>query len=317
MKIFQRVLRFLFLLAGFAAGLATAVAYFFARRMISPPRQRLWATPEDVGLPFETIHFPAQDGLRLTGWFVPAGDEDQPRKTALLVHGWPWNRLGEGAEDFLAAMDGSQPIDLLRLALALHKENYNVFMFDLRNHGESASMPPVTFGMQEARDVLGALSYLATRDDVDANNIGVVGFSMGANAVLYALPHTKQMRAIVAVQPTSAGVFSRRYAAYVAGPLAGLILPIAEFFYRSAGGLQLDSIRPASAASSAGDVPILYVQGEGDAWGSVEDVQQMAAVTPQASGPVVVDGTHRFDGYQHVVDHPDFVTTFFAQHLES
>ena len=63
-------------------------------------------------------------------------------------------------------------------------------MFDLRNHGESAAHPPVTFGQSEADDLLGALAYLSARPDVDPARLAAIGFSMGANAILYALPQT-------------------------------------------------------------------------------------------------------------------------------
>ncbi|MCP5098617.1 MAG: alpha/beta fold hydrolase [Chloroflexi bacterium] len=316
MQIFRRVLRFLFVLFGFLAGIVTAVAVIFARRMIAPPRQRLWGTPGDLNIEYENVHFPAQDGVRLAGWFMPA-TSDALRKgaTIVLVHGWPWNRLGESAEDPVAMLDGSSPVDLLRLALALHKDGFNVLMFDLRNHGDSASMPPVTFGVQEAKDLLGAVAYLNGRSDVNQNRIGVVGFSMGANTALYTLPHTNQIKGVIAVQPTSADHFAQRYGAYLLGPFSKVVVPLAEYIYRTAGGLNLASVRPAAAASAAGDVPVMYVQGDGDEWGSVDDVEQMAAATAHASGPIVVDAAHRFDGYKYVVDNPHLVTAFFEEHL--
>lgn len=94
MTLFRRVLRFLFLLAGVTVGLITAVAAFFARRMVAPPRQPLWATPADLGMAFEEVQFPAKDGVRLSGWFIPAGEQANGA-TLVFVHGWGWNRLGK------------------------------------------------------------------------------------------------------------------------------------------------------------------------------------------------------------------------------
>lgn len=316
MNLFRRVIRIFFMVMGFLAGLVTAVAAYMARRMIAPPRQRIWATPGDLNVEYESVHFPAQDGIRLAGWFIPAG-ADSLRKgaTVVLVHGWPWNRLGESASDPLAMVDGTSPVDLLRLAYGMHRDGFHVLMFDLRNHGNSASHGPVSFGVQEAKDLLGAIGYLNGRSDVDPERIGVVGFSMGANTLLYALPHTNQIKAGIAVQPTSADVYARGYANYLLGAAGNFVLPVAEQMYRMAGGLPLSSIRPAMAAAGVGDVPILYVQGRGDTWGSSVDVQQMADSTPEAHGPLLVDATHRFDGYQYVVDNPKVVTAFFEQHL--
>ena len=315
MAIFRRVLRWLFLLSAFVAGLIVTIAALFAQRMIKPPRQRLWATPADLGLAYEDVHFPAQDGLRLAGWFLPAAaDSRRQGGTIVLVHGWPWNRLGDAADDLVSNLIGSTPVDLLRLAHALHQDGYHVLMFDLRNHGESASSPPLTFGQEEARDLLGALAYLNGRTDVDSQRVGVIGFSAGANAVLYALAQTDQIKAAIVAQPTTPAIYSRRFAADLLGPLARLALPLAELLYRASGGSRLGLLRPAAAAITA-NTPVLFVQGNGDRWGSMEDVARMAAAVPQARGPLYVDTTHRFEGYQYVIDNPKIVTAFFEQHL--
>lgn len=315
MPIFRRVLRWLFLLSGFVAGLVVAIAALFAQRMIKPPRQRLWATPADLGLAYEEIHFPAQDGLRLAGWFLPAAaDSRRHGGTVVLVHGWPWNRLGAAADDLVSNLTGSTPVDLLRLAFALHQDGYHVLMFDLRNHGESASSPPVTFGQDEAGDLLGALAYLNGRTGIDSQRIGVIGFSAGANAILYALAQTDQIKAAIVTQPTTPAIFARRFAADVLGPLAKLALPLAKVLYLASGGPRLSALRPAAAAIEA-TTPVLFVQGNGDQWGSMEDVARLAAAVPQARGPLYVDTTHRFEGYQYVIDNPKIVTAFFEQHL--
>lgn len=316
MPIFRRVLRWLFFLAGFVAALIGGIATFFAMRLIRPPRQRLWTTPSDLGMSYESVQFPAQDGVSLSGWFIPARpDSKRKGSTIVMVHGWPWNRLGEAATDLLSSLNGSTPVDLLRLTHALHHDGYHVLMFDLRNHGESGTATPVTFGWQELKDLLGALAYLNRRPEVDPERIGAIGFSMGANTVLYTLPQTRQIKAAVAVQPTSVTVFAGRFAADMLGIVGKVVLPLTQWMYQMAGGLPFAELRPSAAASGAGDVPVLYVQGSGDKWGSMADVSQMAAVTPRPSGPLFPETTHRFEGYQYVIDNPKIVLAFFEQHL--
>lgn len=315
MRLFRRVLRWVFFLFGLLAGLITAVAAFIVQHMIKPPRQRLWSTPGDLGVAYEDVHFPAQDGLRLSGWFIPAVNTARDGAAVVLVHGWRWNRLGTMSDDMLSGLDGSRPVDLLRLAYKLHQEGYHVLMFDLRNHGESAAAPPVTFGWQEANDLLGAVAYLNGRSEVNKDRIGAVGFSMGANTVLYTIPQTEQIKAAVAVQPASINSFAGRYGADLLGPLSLAAMPLTEVMYQAAGGLRFTALQPAFPAAGAGQTPVLYVQGEGDPWGSVADVTQMAANTPQSRSPLIVAGTDRFDGYQYVVDHPELVMEFLAENL--
>lgn len=73
MNLFRRAIRFFLIVAGLVAAVVAAATAFFLRYLLRPPRQPLWATPEDAGMPFEEVEFPARDGLRLSGWFIPAG----------------------------------------------------------------------------------------------------------------------------------------------------------------------------------------------------------------------------------------------------
>ena len=316
MNIFRRVLRWFFILGGIIVGLVMTFAALLAQRLIRPLRQPLWGTPADLDMPFEAVTFPAADGVRLSGWFIPAPKEPNRRgATLILVHGWGWNRLGETASDPVATLTAASPVDLLRLAYSLHKDGFGLLMYDSRNHGESGSQPPMQFGEAEAQDVLGAIAYLQGRPEVAPNRIGAIGFSAGGNTVLYTLPQTDQIKAAVVVQPTSPAHFAGRFGQHLLGPLGKAVVPLAELIYRQAGGRPFKAYHPGTAASQAGKTPVLYIQGLGDPWGSPADVQQMAAATPNPSGPLLVDGTDRYDGYQYLINHPAIATAFFEQHL--
>jgi dipeptidyl aminopeptidase/acylaminoacyl peptidase len=313
---FRRVLQILGLLLGFMAGLTAATVAYFTRRMVNPPRQALWTSPAQMGLPYENVQFPARDGVRLSGWFLPAAKgEDRHGATLILVHGWSWNRLGDAAADLLANFSGTTPVELLRLAHALHYEGYNVLMYDQRNHGESASHSPVTFGLGESEDLMGAIAYLAERPEADKTRIGAIGFSIGANAILYALPRTDELKAAIAVQPTTASIFAGRYAEDMLGPLGNIVRPLVESAYAAAGDVRLAALQPAFAVAGAGSTPVLFIQGKQDPWGSIEDVERLAAATPGGVGPLFVDGTHHYHGYQYLIENPRVAVTFFEQYL--
>lgn len=314
---FRRVVRLFLLIAGVIAGIVTVITGFFARMILIPPRKRLWSTPAELGMPYEDVQFPASDGTRLSGWFIPAPSSNghEQAATLVLLHGWPWNRLGTTAETILSDLPGSSPVQLIHLAHALHQEHYQVLMFDLRNHGLSARNGPVTFGLRESSDLLGALDYLYSRKDVDRQRLGVIGFSLGANSLLYALPQTTLIRAAVAVQPMSAPVFVKGYIRFLLGPLGTLTTIVISLVYQIIAGLRLSAISPAFTASGAGETPILYIQATEDKWGSVQDVGEMIASTPNAVRPVFVESADRFEGYQYVLDHSDVITSFFKEQL--
>jgi pimeloyl-ACP methyl ester carboxylesterase len=141
----------------------------FRRRYLVP------ASPSIVGLTYEKVLFKSRDGLTLFGWYVP----NRNRASLILVHGL-----------------GSMGLDMMIHAMPLVRAGFGVFMIDLRAHGSSDGNTS-TYGRLEANDVAGAVDYLLTRADVDADKIGALGISLGAQAVLRGALKTDKLRAIV------------------------------------------------------------------------------------------------------------------------
>ncbi|MEW5873301.1 MAG: alpha/beta fold hydrolase [Chloroflexota bacterium] len=148
---------------------------------VHPPR---WfamrnVTPEIFFLPYEDIQLRTCDGLRLSGWFVPArGVDDRQAAVIILAHG----------------RGGSCSSMILHLE-ALHKGGYSLLALDLRAHGRSQG-DTSTFGILETQDILAAVDYLRTRQDVDLGRIGAFGVSLGAQAVLRAAALSPEIRAV-------------------------------------------------------------------------------------------------------------------------
>ena len=49
------------------------------------------ATPADLGIGYEEVHFETDDGVRLAGWLIPAAR--QTRGIVILMHGFTGHRL--------------------------------------------------------------------------------------------------------------------------------------------------------------------------------------------------------------------------------
>jgi len=294
--------------------LAVALGLYFARLMVNPPRAKQWRTPHDEGWEYENVYFEANDGVPISSWFIPARD-DGPCPAVVIVHGWTWNRLGNAAGDMLARIAHSSRVDLLQPARALHDAGYHVLMLDLRNHGRSGSSPTVTFGYGEAADLLGAVTFLKSREDVDAGRIGVLGYSMGANAVMFACARTEDVKAAIAVQPVRPFAFAHHLAHSLLGPLGGVALNVARRVYYNAGGPLWETTDPAIVADLIGPTAIMYVQGEGDPWGDVPNVRRFYELSAEPKALHVVPSNDRFGGYLYLGEHPEVLLDFFAQHL--
>jgi dipeptidyl aminopeptidase/acylaminoacyl peptidase len=288
---------------------------FSARLGLKPGRSRPWSTPEEVGLEYEDVEFEAWDGVRLRGWFMPAAPTgDGPSPTIVSLHGWPWSRMGTQANSLLNDLPGSRPINLLPFFRDLHQAGYSVLAFDIRNFGESDGRGVFTVGWQESRDLRGALDWLARRPDVDVDRLGVIGFSNGGNTLVFALPWL-DIRAGIAVQPTTGRVFQRGYSRALFGPLAPVVNWGVNLLTRLSGSPAYRYIDTADSARGARDIPVLFVQGTGDKWSTQEDVARVAAATPRGS-TLFPTTDHRFGGYRHILENPQISISFFHRHVK-
>ncbi len=156
-------------------------AFIFAR----PPRLRVsYFTPTNLGVTYEDVTLTSQDGVRLTGWYIPSRN----KAAVILLHGHSGNRLG-----------------VVHQAEALVQAGYGVLMFDLRAHGSSGGRRFVR-SQAGVDDVLAAVAYLSKRPDIHAGGIGVMGVSVGGLFALHAAAQTVAIRAVVADGPSPASL---------------------------------------------------------------------------------------------------------------
>jgi pimeloyl-ACP methyl ester carboxylesterase len=282
--------------------------------MVFGQRQPITRTPSDVGLPCEEIAFNATDGVSLRGWFLPAAGPEAGRGPAVVfVHGWLWNRVGNVA-GLVPFTD--RDVDFLPAMQALHDAGFHVLTFDLSNHGRSARRFPMTFGAWEGtRDVVGAMSYLRTRPGVDPLRIGIIGMSMGGNAALEGAPYCQPLPALLLVQPNRAGTFIYRFGRDHLGKLGAAVLPSADVAYAAMRAPRPSKADPAAAARLLSETVVRYVQGTGDPWGTMSDVEAMAEATPRALPVVKYPSTGRYEGYAYLTEHADEVVSFFKEYL--
>jgi pimeloyl-ACP methyl ester carboxylesterase len=141
-----------------------------------PPTPLERVSPADLGLVYEDVSFPAEDGVLLSGWYLPSTSG----AAVVLLHGAGSNRAA-----------------VLEHAAVLAHHGYGVLLFDARGHGRSEGHA-MDFGWDGDLDIGGAMSYLATRPDVEPTRLGAVGLSLGGEMAIGAAARDPRIRAVVA-----------------------------------------------------------------------------------------------------------------------
>src|SRR5436309_2931060 len=136
-------------------------AYALLYGVTHPPRERTQLDPADLLLRAEDVTFHASDDVLLSGWLVKGA----PRAPVIVL----CHDLG-----------GSRSA-LLNSAVSLNRAGYALLVFDFRGHGLSTGSGGF-LGVDEKRDILGAIEFLKSRSDVDGSRIGLWGIGMGAYA---------------------------------------------------------------------------------------------------------------------------------------
>jgi dipeptidyl aminopeptidase/acylaminoacyl peptidase len=119
----------------------------------------------------ERVSF-VSDGLKLSGVLhSPDNRRAGERRAAFLVlHGFGSNKDGGG---------------MITVAKMLAELGYAALRFDMRGCGESEGERGRVICLEQVEDTKNALSFLATRPEVDPERIGVTGQSFGAAVAVY------------------------------------------------------------------------------------------------------------------------------------
>ena len=163
--------RLLAVVAAVLVGFFVVFPTLFAVDLLAKPRARI--DEAALGLPHARVTFPADDGIRLSGWYVPSRNG----AAIVLVHGGGGDRQGT-----------------ILHARMLAKAGYGVLLYDARGRGESGGQENAA-GWQWDRDVRGAVSFLTSRG---IDHIGLLGLSTGAEAVVTEAASDNRVEAVVA-----------------------------------------------------------------------------------------------------------------------
>ena len=267
------------------AALPIALAYRFALvyrvRAGYPHRHPPVWTPDAVGLAYEDVEIPSSGGLRLPGWYMPAGPAARPG--IVLVHGWE------------SASDRTIPH-----AQVLHAAGFHVLTFDVRGNGANGPETlPMSVG-EYAADARAAVAELRRHPEV--TRIGLLGHSMGAAGSLVAAAEDPEIDAVIAVAaPADPYRLTRQtfrlarlpIPAPVAWPLAWLTTRV----YLRPRGHTVDSVSATSAVRSI-ERPVMLIHGSEDGVVPVGHLSRLADAR-RAARPDAVTETLLVEGGRH------------------
>ncbi|WNJ18336.1 hypothetical protein [Pontibacter sp. G13] len=182
--------------------------------MIKPGKSPVFETPDSFGLDYQSVTFPAKDGVELSGWLLGESTDQVIIQSHFGVQCSRCGYTQEGKGMMKNALWTSD-IHFLNHAKYLVEAGYSVFMYDLRNHGDSGTgtTPWVTWGVEERKDVLAAVDYVSSLPQFEHASIGLLSICMGAASTTFAyglepaLKNNPKVKTLIAIQPLTYDYF--------------------------------------------------------------------------------------------------------------
>lgn len=100
---------------------------------------------------------------------------------------------------------GLKEMFLPDIAKYLNKSGYSALALDYRGFGESEGLRWSLFPLGQVNDIVSAVSFLETLETVDAEKIGVVGFSYGGGNAVYAAAIDSRIKCMISVMGVGNG----------------------------------------------------------------------------------------------------------------
>ena len=225
---------------------------------------------------YEDVEFPArEDGIRISGWFVPASTPSD--KVVIVIHG------GDVCK---------RNTSVLLPAGMLANNGFNVLLIDLRNHGDSEVVGKRFTGVTEYRDALGAYDWLISRGYAP-ESIGIMGVSMGAATSVNAFGK----------EPNIAALWSD--SSFASLPIVlddQLVMNGLPAFMKNAvltvakmDGFDLNAISPLEEIKNHANRPVTIIHGTEDEWINVSSAYLLHEATDKTAELWIIEGTHHVE----------------------
>ncbi|HLC75034.1 MAG TPA: alpha/beta hydrolase [Candidatus Nanoarchaeia archaeon] len=223
----------------------------------------------------EQISFLSRDGITLKGQLLK---NTENKGTIILAHGW-----------------NARKESMTKYALFLNDDGYNILLLDFRSYGESSG-DYTSFGYAERYDIMGAVDYIIARNDL-SSNIGGLGASMGAAALVFAAVETDQLKFLIldSCYTSIYDTLKNRFEYFHLpkhSPAAILTLSIGVMT-----GFNSFESSPAEAIKEV-KAPAFIIQGNADYRVTVEDAYKLHNSAQNPRGILIIDGAKHIGSYK-------------------
>lgn len=292
------------------------ITSILAKSLLCPVRQPLLKNPGDYGMNYREVEFTTEDGVTIAGWLIPGTNN----KLIIMTHPMPFTRYGFAVKHQGMFKVSNIEVELLKTAAVLNKDGCSVLTFDFRNHGQSGKGNKgfTGVGLHEWPDVVAAIKFIKSEDDLKNKNIGFVSHCMGANATIIAMSKAqdtfKNVKCLAAIQPVSMDILVPRMIKNVF-PLFASFIPGIDKKVVKFTGYSLSEMSPKEYVNDI-KVPVLYVQVKNDPWTIPEDVQGFYDKTKAPKELFWIEGDkQRFDGYNYFGSRSEKLLEFLKKNM--
>lgn len=282
--------------------------------MIKPSQSPLFDSPSNYELDYEDVEFTARDEVTLRGWLIKGGTD----RVIIQSHfGVQCNRGGWSPKGRGPIAPWKEDIKFLRQAKYLSGQGYSVLMYDLRGHGESelGTIPWVSWGPEEAKDVLAAVDFVSTRPEFVNARVGLLSICMGAASTTYAyglsdsLASRENVKAMIAVQPLLYSYFVEALGMPGFLERAGAKVSCQRLGFNIAEPNFIDDVPKIT-------VPTLVIQNQNDPWTNLDMVHAYYdALTVEKELRMLNLTKNRFDAYDYLGRTPEELVGWFNQYV--
>lgn len=186
--------------------------------------------------------FNVKDGeVTLSGWWF---DNPNSEKTVIVLHGVGSSKQSAG---------------VLTSAGMLYKSNFDVVVFDYQDHGSSTCLDKVHgAGVHEAYNTSAVIEWLIKEKDKTKENIGLLGFSLGAMVALNTHGLSDNFTSSIVVDPpVDFDTILREELEYQGVP--SIVASALRFFWFTRTGESIDDLTPEKALTNGNSQELFIV----------------------------------------------------------